>query len=243
MDEIATLKHTIYNDVKLQKLRAELKNAKAQAEALVIDAESKKSASDMLKAFKTTVKALDERRLDFFRPYEEAKKQIKAEVDITLDPAKEGIEIIEKKLNNYLNKERIDQELAIKEEQKRILAENEEKLAKIAEAQQGSGVDMSDVMNKQMAEMARQMEHAEMDVLNTGRAKGEISTTKQTFIMDAEVYDIFKLLEWIGKNPESRHYFVEVKDSAVRSKAKEINQEGEWPNGIKTFKKPVLTTR
>ena len=242
--EIATLRHTIYNDAKLQKLKSELKMAKAQADALVInDAEAGKKASDMLRVFKKTVKDLDERRLDFFRPYEQAKKQIKAEIDVTLDPANEGIKIIENKLNTFLNAERIAQELAVKQEQERIRLENEEKLAKIAEAQQGSGVDMSDVMEAQAREMARQMEHAEMDVLNTGRAKGSISTTTQRFVMVAEVYDIYKFLAWVGAEPEKRWHLVEVKDSAVNAIAKEKDQEGEWSNGIKTYKKPILTTR
>jgi hypothetical protein len=244
--EIQVLKHTIYNDATLQKLKGELKTAKAQADALVIsDAESKSKASDMLRVFKKTIKDLDERRLDFFRPYEDAKKQIKAEIDVTVDPAKLGIEIIEKKLNDFLNAERIAQEKAIKEEQERIRVENEEKLAKIQEAQQGSGVDMSDVMEAQVAEMARQMEHVEQDVLNTGRAKGTISTTSQRFIMDAEIYDIFKFLAWVGKDPESRWNLVKPNEPAIKAlmKAKGIEKEGEWENGIKTFKKPVLTTR
>lgn len=242
--EIATLKHTIYNDATLQKLKTSLKMAKAQAEALVInDAEGKTKASDMLRVFKKTVKDIDERRLDYFRPYEQAKKEIKAEIDVSLAPAEEGIKLIEKKLNDYLNAERIAQDLAIKKEQERIRLEAEEKMAKIAEAQQGSGVDMSDVMEAQAKEMARQMEHAEMDVLNTGKAKGTMSTTSQRFVIDAEVYDIYRFLAWIGKEPEKRWHFVEVKESAVRAKAKEIGKEGEWDNGIKTFLKPVLTTR
>jgi hypothetical protein len=242
--EIATLKHTIYKDETLQKLKTQLKTAKSRAEGLdIVDAESKANASDMLRVFKKTVKNLDERRLHFFRPYEDAKKSIKAEIDLTLDPAKEGISLIEKKLNDFLNLERIAQDLAVRKEQERIRLENEEKLEKIQEAQQGSGVDMSDVMEAQVKEMARQMEHVELDVLNTGRAKGNMSTTSQRFVMDAEVYDIEKFLRWVGEKPETRWIFVDIKESAVRAKAKEIGKEGEWDNGIKTFLKPVLTTR
>lgn len=243
--EIAVLKHTIYNDAKLQKLKTSLKMAKAQAEALVINnADDKSKASDMLRVFKKTVKDIDERRLDYFRPYDQAKKEIKAEIDLSLAPAEEGITLIESKLNDYLNAERIAQDLAIKKEQERIRLEAEENMAKIAEAQQGSGVDMSDVLAAQAQEMARQMEYAEMNVLNTGKAKGTMSTTSQRFIIDAEVYDIYKFLKWVGDNPEVRWNLVEVKLPAVKAliKAKGI-KVGEHANGIKVFEKPVLTTR
>lgn len=231
-------------DKEIEKYKKQLVDALEYAKGVdIVDQKTMSDASDQLKAFKTISKSLNQKRIDYFKPYDDAKKNIKAEVDSFIDPTKEGITIIEKRLNDYLNAERIKEKLRIKEEQEAIRKKTEAKIEAISKKAETSGVDLSEVVEAEAEEMARKIEHTERYPVDKTKAKGQMSSTKQRFVMDANVYDLYAFLGWVGEKPEARWNFVKVNDPEVRAKAKSIGKVGKWPNGIETFEKPVLTTR